>query len=1110
MDQLGLLWHFMNPDERLQRIVEEQRDLRARFSQLEYEIGEVRLALRDRENKNVVVPSLPAEVPVEKVKVPSMPPPLPVMAAVTPVEQAKVEPVKAVEPARVVKSEEPAGPESLSPRLAETTVAASSPIQAAPSTVDSGDFEMRLGKVWFVRIGVVAILTGLALGSVYAYQNFVRHTPPIFKVLALYGVSGLMAGVGMWLERSRESLKTFGRVIAAGGLAAVFYTTYAMHHVERLRVIESPLLAGLALLLCAFGVFFYADRRKDQSVAAMSLVLGYYGTSINAIGWFSLFSNLLLTLGGLWLLWRHRWVALGALGLVGSYGGFAFWQYALPLFTTGGLAPMHYWAGQGFLLSCWVMFTAVFVLAKDEAMRMVVRGSLSALNNSAFAALFVVALLARSPMGQRGDAYAAFSLTWGAVLLGLCWLSEVRHGVKGRPLGEMFLAFALMKISMGVAVKVSGYNLATVFAFQAAVLAWLAHRQDRIVAKFGAAIAAGLVLILPFHLDAHGNPVRPILDIGDKVAVILQSLLLLVGGWWVRGDEGKSKTSGLSVWLCLVALIVLSVKLLMPVVDWRGYAFMLGIAGVFLVAGDRRLLGFAEMRKVGTLGALMGAIFMVRKSVGAERYPDWSLTPVQVTILCGMLLVLAWLSRRDLWMRVTLLGKLEMVSLEVMLLGAAAWVSWAWVVVLPLDRWWEGAALLLWSGVLYGLGWWRLGGMRELMVVARMTALGSAGLIAVHAFSHGGGAPQWQGVVGVAASTLLLIAAGWLARHRPSFEWDPGDGGMHWVPLVHSIAAVTSFVVTVFWPFESVWQPAGWVLFCALLMALSKLTRVSLQELGLVSGFCALVVSYYQLTELGRPEQRNAGLWLMLALAVLMLAAAMPARRWVERDHWLSVLRWMAGLQMVLAYLHWWSIHEPDYFPLATVGAALLLALLTRWKDSRVAAGFAWLLIGLGLLSFLGGLFRGMVPVVFGRGSEAQWWGWMVPVLAMIAEWLLRVSKVYEESVRKGWCNAAALTSVFALWSFLTFHWFAEGEFRTISWAVMALGVFVAGIVMGHPIYRRCGLAVLALALGRVVIYDVWQLGTAARFASFLAIGGVLVLVGFFYNRFEDFIRRYL
>ncbi|WP_166442740.1 DUF2339 domain-containing protein [Phragmitibacter flavus] len=1095
----------MNPDERLQRIVEEQRDLRARLSQLEHEIGEVRLALNEREVKAEVVAPIPVSTPVE-VKVPSMPPPLPV----TPV-------VKMFDPVmELLKTNDEAERKVLPPKFASAPVSKTTmalpPAQAVAAKVASGDFEMRLGKVWFVRIGVVAILTGLALGSVYAYQNFVREMPVILKVLALYGLSGLMAGVGMWLEKSQESLKTFGRVVAAGGLAAVFYTTYAMHHVERLRVIESPVLAGVALLLCAFGIFFYADRRKDQSVAAMSLVLGYYGTSINAIGWFSLFSNLLLTLGGLWLLWRHGWVSLGALSLVGSYGGFAFWQYVMPLLTTGELAPMPYWAGQGFLMSCWVMFTAGFLLPREEAMRMVLRGTLTALNNSAFAALFVVALLAKTPMEQQSDAFAVFSFVWGAVLLGLCWWSEVRHGEKGRPLGEMFLAFALVQISLGVAVKVSGYNLATVFAFQTAVLAWLGNRQDRIVAKIGAGIAAGLVLVLPFHVDASGNPIQPTLALGGQLAVILQAALLLLAGWFVRGDEseGKSKTNGLSVWICLVALMIVTGKLFTPIVDWRGYAFMFGVAAVFLVGGDRRLLGFGEMRKVGTIGALLGAILVVERAVGSDRVDDWTFTPMTVTFLSLMMLVLAWLSRRDLWMRVTLLGKLEMVSLEVLLLGAAAWVSWASVVVLPLDRWWEGAALLLLSGVLYGLGWSRQVGLRELMLVSRVAALASALLICVNAvLSDGEVLDQWQ-VVGVVASSLLLIAAAWLARHRPSFQWDPIEGGLDWVPLVHSIAAVLSFVVTVFWPFESVWQPAGWVVFCALLMALSKLSKVNLPELGLVSGFCALAVTWYQVTELGGPQHREAGLWLMLALGLLMLAAAMPAKRWVEGELWLSVLRWMAGLQTVAAFLHWWWIYEPEFFPLATVGAGLLLAMLTRWKDSRVAAGFAWLLLGLGLLSLLAGLFTADFLWFFSPSIRPQGWGWMVPVLAMVAEWLLRGSKVYEESVCKGWCNAVALTSVFALWSFLTFHLFAEGEFRTISWAAMALVVFVAGIGLGHPIYRRCGLAVLAMALGRVVVYDVWQLGTAARFASFLAIGGVLVLVGFFYNRFEDFIRKYL
>jgi hypothetical protein len=80
----------------------------------------------------------------------------------------------------------------------------------------------------------------------------------------------------------------------------------------------------------------------------------------------------------------------------------------------------------------------------------------------------------------------------------------------------------------------------------------------------------------------------------------------------------------------------------------------------------------------------------------------------------------------------------------------------------------------------------------------------------------------------------------------------------------------------------------------------------------------------------------------------------------------------------------------------------------------------------------------------------------------------------------------------------------------TAIWAVLALLIFAGGFTLRERVYRWCGLAILALALGRVVFFDVWKLDLLYRIISLMALGFVLLVLGFFYNKYQEKIREWL
>ena len=85
-----------------------------------------------------------------------------------------------------------------------------------------------------------------------------------------------------------------------------------------------------------------------------------------------------------------------------------------------------------------------------------------------------------------------------------------------------------------------------------------------------------------------------------------------------------------------------------------------------------------------------------------------------------------------------------------------------------------------------------------------------------------------------------------------------------------------------------------------------------------------------------------------------------------------------------------------------------------------------------------------------------------------------------------------------------------EGSGLAISWALFAVLLFTVGLICFDTLFRRFGLFYLAIALVHILAIDVMKLDTLGRILSFLILGGVLMLLGFLYNRFQDKIRKYL
>jgi hypothetical protein len=108
--------------------------------------------------------------------------------------------------------------------------------------------------------------------------------------------------------------------------------------------------------------------------------------------------------------------------------------------------------------------------------------------------------------------------------------------------------------------------------------------------------------------------------------------------------------------------------------------------------------------------------------------------------------------------------------------------------------------------------------------------------------------------------------------------------------------------------------------------------------------------------------------------------------------------------------------------------------------------------------------------------------------------------------------NAVILVGGLSLWLFAS-RWVLEvasGFYLTATWSLLALVLFTAGLCLRERMYRWIGLGILACALGRVIFFDVWTLATVYQILSFMALGIVLLVLGFIYSKYQEKIKEWL
>jgi hypothetical protein len=848
---------------------------------------------------------------------------------------------------------------------------AAPPVVAVETARPEQSFEMRLGTYWLVRIGIVMVLTALVFFGNLAYHNFIAKLGPSGKVALLYVASFGLLGAGAWWQRKavKESLRNYAQVLFAGGLASVYFTTYAAHHFPNLLVIPNAVVDGLLLLVWAGFMTWIADRKKSEVLAFFAVGLAYYTSVITRVGHFTLYSNLVLTAVAVAFQVRNRWAKLSFASLAATYGAYAYWHFfdSGAWHWTSGTANTALGAGGWFLIGYWVLFTAGVFLSRDEGFANESRGIFLSANNGAFVGLFLLTMLQ-----SHQEGFWKFFLFSGLVLLGLA--AAIRRVLPQESVPKKaYLIQGLLLVTIGLITKYSGLQLALLLGAESIVLLFLGQARKNAILQGASYIIAPLAIGWAMDGLEHFN--RQSLYMGAGLGAMMVANMALAGRQASPSQivrPGPAYFSGLALFIWFLVTWHNSRPEWFPVL--LGLECLALSMSVYLLR-DRELALFSQFF------LLVAQVHWVFSSIQPGQPAFW--WPPLLLIVITVILSHWWPRQKAIPAQPEFIGFVEAVY-ALALMG----LIYFWLAPKFQPASWLALTSALALGLtLYGLftrAWW-------IAALSQLFLFVSVG----HFFLQFAGkpVPPAYALVPIAATGLFSWGTvSWFKRGKPG---SPG-------------------------------------------------VKESLTQLAIVYRWCALVMSlvwvYQHIPELHR-------VWVLGAAGLLVFA-------------WSGFTQSREGLLFSVPY-----------------SAA---ALVSFWEPLMAGSEIRWLDLGL--------------------------------VIVLVAQ--QRIARRSPERFRFEPLGHAILVTVagVSLWMFITrlVMQRMSGFYLTASWSVFALCIFALGIVLRERSYRWLGLAVLGAALGRVVIFDVWKLETIYRMLSFLALGVVLLVLGFIYNKHQEKIREWL
>ncbi|AZF03160.1 DUF2339 domain-containing protein [Pseudomonas sp. R5-89-07] len=1016
-------------------------------------------------------------------------------------------------------------------------------IPRGPNLIERGISAARnwlFGGNTVLRVGVVLLFLGLAFLLRYATEGMVVPVELRYAGVAAAAV-GLL-GLGWWLRlRNRQ----YGLMLQGTGIAVLYLTVFAAMRLHPL--IDPGAALGLLVAVTVFSAILAITQ--DALGLACAAALGGFAAPIltstgagNHVALFSYFA--LLNAGILAIAWFKAWRLLNLIGFVGTFGiGFA---WGMRSYT-----PELLWSTEPFLIVFFLMYLAIGLLFARR--KLLEAGNApedrdGLLRWSAAKGDYVDgSLLFGPPLVGFGLQFALvqhleFAAAFSALGLGIIYMGLARLLSGGRALllAQTCLALGVIFASLAIPLGLDARWTAAAWAVEGAGIFWLGLRQQRPLARvFGLLLQLGSALA--FLSELHPGELT-LLDGAPLGALLLGAALLLSFHHLRKAPTEQARErerNGLPVLasLGLGFLYLLAPLLLLT----QGTAISWAIAGLVTLFVGLRIGSRTFLFVAFAVQLLGGALFLLRLQGGdgaAVFSAGWggliTASLIGLALIAGMLL-----AARDDMVRSD--GRL-LRGLSVVMLAGLVLINLAVLFVLPWESasgvWAASGLLIIWLSLylqqrvsfVFGLLLQLVGGGSFLLAVPQWVGpltgeglsplahsgfwtpmvLGLAALVGAWRLQREPHAPLFSRLKLQRLSDLLLVwgAAWWtLAVAGEVLRFVPVE--LRGAFLLGSAAISVAIWTLLAWRLK--WSSLG--LLCTLLMPTASVVLLlsahtyyhPAAHYGWLAWPALFAVHFLSLRRLAAVAPRRAlgiahvlGCWMLLGLLALELRYGL-LRFTAEYNAW----RWLGWAILPSLYLVLAAAPRTFAWPVSAyareyrVFAALPLAVLMLgwfWLANSFSDGTANPLpyvpllnpLDLGLLFALLGVYVWSRSVAPQRGPQAERLAQGIAGLSLFAFFTALVMRTAHH------------------WGGVPFHLDALLESMlvqaglSIVWTLIALGLMIGG----HLRHRRevwlIGAVLIAVVVAKLFFVELSNRGGLARIVSFIGVGALLLVVGYF------------
>ncbi|HTW47071.1 MAG TPA: DUF2339 domain-containing protein [Acidobacteriaceae bacterium] len=474
--------------------------------------------------------------------------------------------------------------------------------------------ESRIGSQWFNRIGILAVLIGVAWFLKLAFDN--HWIGPAGRVLI-----GLLAGAALiaWSERFRTHGYTgFSWSLKAVGTGVLYLSLWAAFSLYHLM----PSAAAFAAMIAVTAFNGFLAWVQDAELLALYAIVGGLSTpallSTGENHEVALFTYLLLLDAAVLMLVALRpWSRL----LCGAYLGTVLY---VSLWSVGFYRNDEF-GTTAFFLAC---FFLIFALAP----RLVRLGNDDAASPSAWDHLAVVAVpLANAALGFLGfylmleNAGSRAAEPWVAVAFAGFYLGLLRLPQKGilressAPLAPLHLTTAVVFLTIAIPLKAHGRWLTVGWLAEGGALMWVARqigsRLLRVLAVL--CLALGLVVLVMQNPEASTTPI-----FNERFATYFFGIGVCAFVAWLamRAAHDIDDHSGAPGWPTLALSAALAVNaLILLAVGWEIHSYWWYLQWRSESSGDWHLLHDYGMYAQFTYSAFFMAFGAVLLGLGFWR-----------------------------------------------------------------------------------------------------------------------------------------------------------------------------------------------------------------------------------------------------------------------------------------------------------------------------------------------------------------------------------------------------------------------------------------------------------------------------------------------------------